>query len=1013
MILKKVTLINFLSHADSEVEFNPTGITAIIGENGSGKSSIVEAVQFALFGKSDKGKLEQLIKWGKKESRVDLEFENLQGTFRIVRELSKIGKGDVQSRSILYKFEGSRLVPYLQKNLDKELPRLTGLTRKSFQTSGLIKQGEIEGLLSQKPKEREKIIEELLGIQYYQRLIQEYNENRKGIKDRLQILQDRQINTEDLLREIEEKRVLMSQLDRQIEEVGKEIKNKREIVSELTENLKTLQIITSQINSKLQLISRVDREISDLSQEMEKIQNLKEKLPEVSEEYRRYGELENRLNTVQELEAALNRKDIYIKLLEQLREDREFIQSYRETARKFEELQRKERDISRKIENINQLINSIEKNELERKSLEKALSEIKREVEFLNSYKNKAQEYQQKQARLNQISSELKILNQRRGQLGQMKASTQSIEDQMKKRKVELLKIAELLKTNYHQKFQTLQLNPNMIDEFINQNEIKLNYLEEEKSKLQQEIATLKSKQLEHKERLEKLSSIDVSCPVCGKPLTEHEKEELFQEIKDDMVLKEEEYKEKSQKLKEREEEIKKQREIRKFLENFKSTYSIYSEKKLEKDQLSSKMKVIEHSISKLESIEKEKHQIEEELSREHGNYGRYQSLKEKGLEMEVERLEKEIESVDLFLKENRKEDLLKRKEELLYELERIREFLSKNTAIYGKYRYLDEERIDKQITTTSRELKSLERRISQFSLEVGIEGSSVDMDTVSNLKNHLKSEANRIKNVQEEFFNIKREIAKEEAIKEELKKKNLELKKLKSELEGLRNSLTEIDEKDILLKKEGLERNIEILSQKYEEMVLERGKIEERLRILKDKLDDVRKEMEEIEALKDKLSKYDRVIETISRVNRAIKDNALYTLPKITEEIFSRFNFSHFYGLKFNEDYSIVLSVNVVGGETNAQIDALSGGQRISLALALRFAISKMLNNRIDFLILDEPTIHMDKHRKRELVDLVGDIKEKNFVKQLIVITHDEEIEERADTIYKVDSGEVELITV
>lgn len=995
MILKKVTLINFLSHTESEVEFSPTGITAIIGENGSGKSSIVEAVQFALFGKSDKGKLEQLIKWGKKESRVDLEFENPQGTFRIVRELSKIGKGGVQSKSILYKLDGSRSVPYLQKNLDKELPRLTGLTRKSFQTSGLIKQGEIEGLLSQKPKEREEIIEELLGIQYYQRLIQEYNESRKRIKDRLQILQDRQINAEDLLREIEE------------------IKNKREMVSELTEKLKTLQITTSQINSKLQLINRVESEVSDLSQEMEKIQNLKEKFPEVSEEYRRYEELEKKLNTVQELETALNIKDIYIKRLEQLREDRELIQSYRETARKFEEFQRKERDISRKIESINQQISSIEKKEIERKSLEKKLSEIEREVDFLNSYRNKAQEYQQKQARLNQISSELKILNQRKGQLGQIKASIQSIEDQMKKRKVELLKIAELLKTNHHQKFQTLQLNPNMIDEFISQNEIKLSYLEEEKSKLQQKIATLKSKQLEQEERLEKLSSIDVSCPVCGKPLTEQEKEKLFREIKDDLDLEEKEYKEKSQKLKEIEEEIKKQKEIRKLLEDFKSNYSTYSDKKLEKDKLSNEMKTIEHSISKLETIEKEKYQIEEELLREHGNYGRYQSLKEKGLEMEVERLEKEIESIDLFLKENRKEDLLRRKEELLYELERIREFLSKNTAIYGKYKSLDEEKIDKDITTNSREVESLERRISQFSLEVGIEGSCVDLDTVSNLKNYLKSETSRIRNIKEEFSNIKIEIEKEEDIKKELKEKGLELERLKSELEDLRNSLLDIGEKDILLNKEDLERKIEILSQKYEEMVLERGKIEERLRILKDKLDDVRKEMEEIEALKDKLSKYDRVIETISRVNRAIKDNALYTLPRITEEIFSRFNFSHFSGLKFNEDYSIVLSVNMVGGETNAQIDALSGGQRISLALALRFAISKMLNNRIDFLILDEPTIHMDKHRKRELVDLIGDIKEKNFVKQLIVITHDEEIEERADTIYKVDFGEVELITV
>lgn len=152
-------------------------------------------------------------------------------------------------------------------------------------------------------------------------------------------------------------------------------------------------------------------------------------------------------------------------------------------------------------------------------------------------------------------------------------------------------------------------------------------------------------------------------------------------------------------------------------------------------------------------------------------------------------------------------------------------------------------------------------------------------------------------------------------------------------------------------------------------------------------------------------------MIETLNVINKLIKDNAVYMLPKLTEEIFSRFNFSNFSGLKFDDKYSIILPVNVVATQTVATVESLSGGQRIALALALRFAISKMLNNRLEFLILDEPTIHMDRYRKRELVDLIGDLKDKNFVRQLIVVTHDEEIEERADTIYKVDAGQVELV--
>ncbi|MEJ5173178.1 MAG: AAA family ATPase, partial [Hydrogenothermaceae bacterium] len=145
MILKKLTLRNFLIHSDSVIEFNQAGITAIIGENGSGKSSIIEGIQFALFGKSSKGNKKDLIKWGRKEALVELEFQNSLGLFKIVREISKRGSG---GSSTLFKFEKGQFLPFYQKNLDKELPKITGLTLRTFQTSAVVKQGEIEGLLN-------------------------------------------------------------------------------------------------------------------------------------------------------------------------------------------------------------------------------------------------------------------------------------------------------------------------------------------------------------------------------------------------------------------------------------------------------------------------------------------------------------------------------------------------------------------------------------------------------------------------------------------------------------------------------------------------------------------------------------------------------------------------------------------------------------------------------------------------------------------------------------------------
>ena len=74
MIINAIRLHNFKSHADTSVEFGP-GINVIIGENGAGKTSILEAISFALF-RDYSGSMENLLRRGQKEMTVELIFCN-------------------------------------------------------------------------------------------------------------------------------------------------------------------------------------------------------------------------------------------------------------------------------------------------------------------------------------------------------------------------------------------------------------------------------------------------------------------------------------------------------------------------------------------------------------------------------------------------------------------------------------------------------------------------------------------------------------------------------------------------------------------------------------------------------------------------------------------------------------------------------------------------------------------------------------------------------------------------
>jgi len=62
-MITSVELGNFLSHSDTKLELD-NGVTVFVGNNGSGKSSIIDAITFALFGKHTRKSNKGLIKRG-------------------------------------------------------------------------------------------------------------------------------------------------------------------------------------------------------------------------------------------------------------------------------------------------------------------------------------------------------------------------------------------------------------------------------------------------------------------------------------------------------------------------------------------------------------------------------------------------------------------------------------------------------------------------------------------------------------------------------------------------------------------------------------------------------------------------------------------------------------------------------------------------------------------------------------------------------------------------------------
>ena len=84
-MITSVKLGNFLSHKDTELTFD-NGVTVFIGDNGAGKSSVIDAMTFALFGKTTRGNNEETIRDGENQAVTQIHFEVNGKTYHAIKK---------------------------------------------------------------------------------------------------------------------------------------------------------------------------------------------------------------------------------------------------------------------------------------------------------------------------------------------------------------------------------------------------------------------------------------------------------------------------------------------------------------------------------------------------------------------------------------------------------------------------------------------------------------------------------------------------------------------------------------------------------------------------------------------------------------------------------------------------------------------------------------------------------------------------------------------------------------
>ncbi|MEM2691819.1 MAG: SMC family ATPase, partial [Candidatus Bathyarchaeia archaeon] len=168
MKIDVVQLENIRSHVKTTVPF-ARGFNCLVGGLGCGKSSILYAIDFALFGDPLGRSYEYLLRDGAESGKVVLQFTQNGKNYTLSRGLKRRGKGISQDFDELKLFEGETLIASVKSEaVAEQLKAITGLDKELFREIVWVRQEHLKELIDAPPRDRQRRLDELFGLSDYE-----------------------------------------------------------------------------------------------------------------------------------------------------------------------------------------------------------------------------------------------------------------------------------------------------------------------------------------------------------------------------------------------------------------------------------------------------------------------------------------------------------------------------------------------------------------------------------------------------------------------------------------------------------------------------------------------------------------------------------------------------------------------------------------------------------------------------------------------------------------------------
>jgi exonuclease SbcC len=352
--VETIELENVRSHTKSKIQFQ-RGFNCLVGGVGCGKSSVLYAIDFVLFGDPLGRSYEYILREGADASKVTLQFTHSGKNYTLTRGLRKRGKGIGQDLEQLKLYENDKLIAQVKSEaVAEQLKAITGLDKELFREIVWVRQEQLKELLDMTPRERQKRLDELFGLSDYelawanlQGVQKEYEGEKKAYE------RDPDIVTMDKLHNEYDKTVQeFANIEGQIEGLKKKHTDAEAAFNEATSRLQSLEELRKQTEE-------LGRKEAQLKTNIENVEDNSARLAD--EIARKNTSVENTNEKLQLLESELKTQQERLKQAELSPEQtpeelRKHLQALEEQLRSIggeQEATRKEmREAQKKLSNL-------------------------------------------------------------------------------------------------------------------------------------------------------------------------------------------------------------------------------------------------------------------------------------------------------------------------------------------------------------------------------------------------------------------------------------------------------------------------------------------------------------------------------------------------------------------------------------------------------------------------------------------------------------------------------------